>query len=258
MEYVAFIAFLIWMVILITLSFLCNHLLARIFTGMGHRYFVWLGVIVHEYSHAFACLITHTKIFEIKLFERTGGHVGYQKPNPLTDAIISMAPLFGCSLFLLFLAWLLGILPTYWDVEGVVFSLGSINLSDTSFYNSFISLLIAARTTFWINIVELFGWTTLFFFIFLYLVGSVSACIAPSGVDLKHAALGLIIFAALGFIVLYLKPLGYIPGLTAYFGTSTPVLDFVVNWLTFAIATGLVGILLILAILVPIALVMGK
>ena len=58
--------------------------------------------------------------------------------------------------------------------------------------------------------------------------------------------------------MIYLKPLGYIPGLTAYFGTSTPVIDFIVNWLTFAIGIGLVGILLILAILVPIALVMGK
>jgi len=257
MEYVAFIAFLIWMFILIILSFLCNHLLERFATGTGYRYFIWLGVIVHEYSHAFACLITNTKITEIKI-DRMGGHVTHQKGNPLATAIISMAPLFGCSLFLLFLAWVFGILPAYWNVKGVVFNLASIDLNDTSFYNSFISLLIAAGETFWINIVELLGWTTLFFFIFLYLVGSVSACIAPSVVDLKHAALGLFIFVALGFIVIFLKPLGYIPGLTSYFGTPTPVLDFIVNWLTFAIAIGIVGILLILAILVPIVLVMRK
>ena len=217
-----------------------------------------LGVILHEYSDASACLLTNTKIFEIKLFEHTGGHVIHQKRGPLITAIISIAPLFGGPLFLLLLTGLFGILPAYWDAKGVVFSWATLNLNSTSFYNSFISLLTAVGETLWINIVELFGWTTLFFFIFLYLVGSVSACIAPSLSDLKQAALGLLLFVALAFLVIFFEPLGYIPGLTAYFGSSTPVLDFIVNWLTFAITIGLVGILLILAILVPIALMMRK
>ena len=257
MEYGAFITFLIWMMILILLSFLCNNLLERISTGRSYRYFIWLGVIVHEYSHALACVLTNTKITEIK-FDRTGGYVKHQKCNPLINAIISMAPLFGCSLFLLFLAWLFGIVPTYWHVNGVVFCPARIDLNDKSFVNSFIALLTATRETFWVNIVALFGWTTLFFFVFLYLVSSVSVCIAPSGGDLKHAALGFLLFVALGFLVLWLKPLGYIPGVIAYFGTPTPVLDFTIKWLTFALGTGLVGTLLILPILVAIALVMGK
>ena len=257
MEYIAFITFLIWMVILILLSFLCNNLLERISTGRSYRYFIWLGVIVHEYSHALACVLTHTKITEIK-FDRGGGYVKHQRCNPLLNAIISMAPLFGCSLFLLFLAWLFGIVPTYWQVKGVVFYPANIDLNDTSFINSFIGLLRATKETFWVNTVELFGWTTLFFLVFLYLVGSVSVCIAPSDGDLKHAAWGLLIFVALGFLVLWLKPLGYIPGVIAYFGTPTPVLGFTIKWLTFALGTGLVGTLLILPILVVIALVMGK
>ena len=134
MEYVAFITFLIWMIVLVILTFFCNYLLKQIFRGIGYRYFVWLGVIVHEYSHVFACSITNTKIFEIKLFE----------------------------------------------------------------------------------------------------------------------------FVTLGFFVIYFKPLGYIPGLTAYFGTTTPILDVIVYWPSFVISIGLGGLLLILAILVPIAVVMGK
>ncbi|RZN34784.1 MAG: hypothetical protein EFT35_09025 [Methanophagales archaeon ANME-1-THS] len=257
MEYVAFITFLIWMGILILLSFLCNTLLGRISTRRSYLYFIWLGVLVHEYSHALACVLTHTKITEIK-FDRGGGYVKHQRCNPLVNAIVSMAPLFGCSLFLLLLAWLFGILPTYWQVKGVVFYPATIDLNDTSFINSFIALLSATKETFWVNTVELFGWTTLFFLVFLYLVGSVSVCIAPSDGDLKHAAWGLLILIALGFLVLWLKPLGYIPGVIGYFGTPTPVLDFSIKWLTVALGTGLVGTLLILPILVAIALVMGK
>ncbi len=257
MDYRAFIAFLIWMVLLITLSFLSNSLLRDIFRGKGYRYFLWLGVIVHEYSHALACVLTNTKIYEIKLFESRGGHVTHQKRGPFITAIISIAPLFGGSLFLLLLAWAFGIVPTYWGVKGIVFNQARVNLT-TSFYQSFVSLLTAAGETLWINIVDSFGLTTLFFIIFLYLVGSVAACIAPSVDDLEQSAIGLSIFMLIGFFVIHFKPLGYIPGLTAYFGTATPILDFVVYWLSFVISIGLVGVLLIVVVLVPIALLMRR
>jgi hypothetical protein len=254
MEYGAFIAFLIWMVVLIILSFLCSSLLRQLFRGRGFRYFLWLGVIVHEYSHALACVLTNTKIYEIKLFEPTGGHVTHQKRNSLITAIISMAPLFGGSLFLLLLAWLFGIVPSYWGANGVVFNPARVNVH-TSFYHSFIALVTSVGETLWINIVELFGWTALFFIIFLYLVGSVAACIAPSVDDLKQSTAGLSIFMLVGFFVIRFKPLGYIPGLTAYFGTATPILDVIVHWLSFVLSIGLVGVLLIVVVLVPVALI---
>lgn len=257
MEQIAFITFLIWMVILMLLSYLCHALLERISTERSYLYFIWLGVIVHEYSHAFACLLTSTKITEIK-FDRKGGYVKHQKCNPLINAIISIAPVFGCSLFLLFLAWLFGILPSYWQVKGVVFYSAGIDVNETSVLNSFVRVLSSTWETFWVNTVESFGWTTLLFLVFLYLAGSVSVCIAPSGRDLKHATLGLLIFVILGFLVVWLKPLGYIPGIVAYFGTPTPVLDFTIKWLSFMLGTGLVGTLLILPILLTIALLMGK
>ncbi len=242
---------------MITLSFLSNSLLRDIFRGKGYRYFLWLGVIVHEYSHALACVLTNTKIYEIKLFEPRGGHVTHQKRGPFITAIISIAPLFGGSLFLLLLAWSFGIVPTYWGVKGIVFNPARVNLT-TSFYQSFVSLVTAVGETLWINSVELFGLTTLFFIIFLYLVGSVAACIAPSVDDLEQSAIGLSIFMLIGFFVIYFKPLGYIPDLTAYFGTATPILDFVVYWLSFVISIGLVGVLLIVVVLVPIALIMRR
>ena len=100
MTLMMFLSFFVWMLILIVLSFLSDYLLARIFTQGKHRYFVGLGVIVHELSHYIACKLTGTRVHEVVFFEKTGGHVTHDKRNPLITTVIAMAPLFGCSLFL--------------------------------------------------------------------------------------------------------------------------------------------------------------
>ncbi len=243
MGIMAFTAFFIWMIILILLSFLVDYLLARIFTAGSHKFIVRLGVIVHELSHAIACLITNTKISEIKLFEETGGHVTHEKRNPIIMAIIGMAPLFGCSLFLLLLVWL-------FNFAGVEFLFFGKSLGDTlNFVSTFRNFFVVIADIFWINIYVNFGVVTVFFIIFLYLVGSVAATIAPSGTDLKHAFLGLVIFAGLGYLAILIRPFSYIPGIEA----NTPILDFIVQNLTVAIGVGIIGVLVILAVLIPIA-----
>jgi hypothetical protein len=234
------------MIILILFSFFVDYLLARIFTKGAHRFFVFLGVIVHEYSHAFGCLITGTKIKEIKLFEETGGHVTHVRRNAFITSIIAMMPLFGCSAFLLLLAYL-------FKHIGVTFRTTGISLGSTNFINNFSQIIIAAGWTFYDNIVE-FSVITIFFFIFLYFVGSVAATIAPSTTDLKNGFIGLIFIAVLGFLTIFLHPLGYL-GVESEFGTKTPVLDFIVYWLTQAIGIGMIGVILILIILLPIAII---
>jgi len=232
------------------LSFFIDYLLARIFSKGAHRFFVFLGVIVHEYSHAFGCLITGTKIKEIKLFEESGGHVTHEKRNPFISAIIGMMPLFGCSLFLILLAYIFGYI-------GVEYHAATLSLSHLNFLEAFWEFLIQAGKTFYENLI-LFNVITIFFFLFLYFVGSVAACIAPSGVDLKHSILGMIIIAIIGFATIYLHPLGYVPGVEDQFRTATPILDFIVYNLTFALGIGLFGIILILLILVPVAFLKKK
>ena len=156
MDYTVLISFFIWMIILILFSFFVDYLLARIFSKGAHRFFVFLGVIVHEYSHAFGCLITGTKIKEIKLFEESGGHVTHEKRNPFITAIIAMMPLFGCSLFLLLLAWL-------FQQVGVVFHSTGLTISSDNFLGSFSQILVAAAWTFYDNLI-LLNVTTIFFF----------------------------------------------------------------------------------------------
>jgi hypothetical protein len=250
MDYAVFISFFIWMIILILFSFFVDYLLARIFSKGAHRFFVFLGVIVHEYSHAFGCLITGTKIKEIKLFEESGGHVTHEKRNPFITAIIAMMPLFGCSIFLLLLAWL-------FQQVGVAFHSTNLAISPDNFLGSFGQILIAAAQTFYDNLV-LLNVTTIFFFLFLYFVGSVAACIAPSSTDLKNGFIGLLIIAILGIITIYLHPLSYIPGVVDQFNSVTPVLDFAVNNLAKAIGIGMIGVFLILLILIPVAILKKK
>jgi hypothetical protein len=245
-EYFVFISFFIWLGILTVFSFFVDYLLARIFSKGAHRFFVFLGVIVHEYSHAFGCLITRTKISEIKLFEESGGHVTHQKRNPFITSIIGMMPLFGCSVFLILLAFIFGYV-------GVLFPSTGFALNNLNFLNAFGGILIFAGKTFYINIIQ-FNHITILFFIFLYFVGSVAAAIAPSTVDLKHSALGLIIIIILGLVVIFVQPLGYIPGVKEHFNSATPVLDFIVEQLSIAISIGMIGIFLILMILIPVAL----
>lgn len=188
---------------------------------------------------------------EIKLFEETGGHVTHEKRNPFITAIIAMMPLFGCSLFILILAY-------FFSQIGVVFSTTRFSLSSLDFLGTFSNFLLIAGESFYNNIITYDAVIIVFFILFLYFVGSVAACIAPSTVDLKHAFLGMIIIALLGLITIYLHPLGYVPGVIDNFGTSTPVLDFIVINLASAIGIGMIGVFLILLILIPIAILKNR
>ena len=246
MDEIIFTTFLVWLGILILLSFFVDYLLARIFSHGTHRTFVFLGVIVHEYSHAFGCVITGTKITEIKLFEATGGHVTHQKRNPIITSIIGMMPLFGCSLFFLLLAFV-------FEYAGVQFYTANLTASRMNFFDAFWQFMEIAGKTFYENIV-LFNMTTVFFFIFIYFVGSVAASIAPSTVDLKNSLIGLVIFVLLGYVTIYVKPLGNSTWIMDTFNTSTPILDFIVKNLLYAIGIGIIGVILILVILIPVAL----
>jgi hypothetical protein len=227
-----FVAFFVWMVLLILLSFLTDHLLARVFSQGAHRAFVGVGVVVHELSHWTVCKLTWTTVTEVSFFEESGGHVTHEKRGPLVTSLISMAPLFGCSLFILFLVWLFAHANVYFELPA---------LSGTDFAGSFTAIFTSTWHIFRENVWVRFGWTTAFFLLLLYLVGSTAACIAPSGVDLKHALLGLVILFALGLAAISFTPMHY---LRASWGT--PVIDWVVGHMLGAIGIGLVGVVIFL------------
>jgi len=232
------------MFLLIGFSFLIDHILARISSGTAHRIFVAPGIIIHEYSHALACLLTRTKIHEIKLFEKEGGHVTHEKRNPIIMTVIAMAPLFGGIIIIM----LLGIL---FNSIGVEFSSKFVNLQPSNLLQAFGILILSAGITFYENII-LFNHVTIFFFIFLYFVGSIVAVLAPSKTDLENAAVGLIILFIVALLTVWLKPLSYIPGVESYFNSQTPALDIIIDTLSQGLSVGFLAVFIFMIPLIVI------
>lgn len=129
------------------LSYAANYWLARVFTGKIYRYLIAPGVVVHEYSHAFACILVGARIKEIRLFEASGGRVVHEEPRlALGQGVISTAPVIGAAGVTYGLAYLL--VPGFLGYGGL----------------------------------ELASWQ---FLVFAYLGGSIVAAMAPSKQDLK-------------------------------------------------------------------------
>jgi hypothetical protein len=238
MTLAGFAALLFWMALLVVMGYLNDWALARIFqSNRAHRLFVGVGVIVHEASHWAACVLTRTEVFEVEMFEESGGHVKHERRGPVVMAFIGLAPILGSSLFLMLLVWLFG-------TGGVRFAPSGVDLEDPA--ASFSGMLLSAGSTLWMNFSALSAATALFV-LFLYLAWSVVACIAPSTPDLKHAFAGALMLALACVLVIYLQPLSFLG-----FG-PTPALDFVGSRLANTIGIGLIMSFIPLAIGLPAA-----
>ena len=235
-------AFIIWMVVLIVLGFATDYLLARIFGDRPHRVFVGIGVIVHESSHWLACKLTGTQVFEVSFFEATGGHVKHEKRGPVVMAVIGMAPIIGGSLFLMLLGYIFGF-------AGVKYTRPDIDLNDPLATSA--SMLVAAGTTLWVNLSAM-SFVTLLFLLFLYLVWSMVACIAPSRPDMKNAASGAVILVIIGALVVFLQPLS-LAGIS-----GTPVLEFIASNLMIVVGVGIIMSIIPMIIAIPVAMIKSR
>ncbi|MEX2209999.1 MAG: M50 family metallopeptidase [Patescibacteria group bacterium] len=131
----------------LVLSYAANRFLARVFVGRTYRFLIAPGVIVHEYSHALACVLTGARIRQVRVFDARGGAVVHEEPRaPLGDGIISVAPILGAATAVYLLALAL--------VPGFV-GFGELSIS---------------------------SWQ---FFVFAYLASAITAAMAPSLQDLR-------------------------------------------------------------------------
>ena len=59
------------------------------------------GIVIHELSHYFACLLTLTPVLEVRLFspqpDGTMGWVRHAETGPIRRLVIALAPFIGCS-----------------------------------------------------------------------------------------------------------------------------------------------------------------
>lgn len=153
---------------LIILSFLIDFLLSRSFLGPKYRIILAPGVIIHEFAHGFACILTGAKVSEMSLFEKEGGHVRHTKPKIpiLGPIIISLAPL------------VVGILAIYFTSKFL--SSSSIDLVKSGFS---IQGVIVNDIALVKNVVHFMpkNW------ILLYITVSVAVTMLPSRQDLYNA-----------------------------------------------------------------------
>lgn len=167
---------------ILVISFVINHLLENSFLGPSYRIFVAPGVILHELSHAFLCLLTGARITKISFFDKTGGSVEHRpsKIPVLGGVLISLAPFVFGAAAIYFLSRRLGINEV---------NLAVIDVSKTgiiSFYRNALSGL---------NLVQ---WQT---WIILYLVLSIAVTMTPSLQDFRNIIFSVLFLGIAIFLV---------------------------------------------------------
>jgi hypothetical protein len=151
------------LIVFLALSSVLGGLWQRIFTGKKYRVFLAPGIIIHELSHAFACLITGARVRKISLFVPSGGYVIHEKPKlpVLGEILISFAPAFGGLAAIFLLSFLFQF---------------SLPMNAAGFLKWFVS-----------------NWLNWRFWLFAYLNVSIIICLVPSFQDLKNASLALLL-----------------------------------------------------------------
>ncbi|MDP4000537.1 MAG: hypothetical protein Q8Q11_03910 [bacterium] len=141
------------------LSYAANYFLARVFVGRTYRFLIAPGVIIHEYSHALACILTGARIRTVRVFDERGGEVIHEPSRlPLGEGLISVAPILGAAIATYLLAVAL--------VPGFV-GLGELQIS---------------------------SWQ---FFAFAYLASSITAAMAPSAPDLRAGLVAFVVICTI-------------------------------------------------------------
>jgi len=173
-------ALFVFLLIIITLSFIIDRLLANTFLGKSYRYFVAPGVILHELAHAFFCIITGAKVIKISLFDKDGGKVEHEQSKIpiLGQALISFAPLLFGVIAVFFLAKMLGLKAETIDLQNI----------DYSGFLANAKILLKS-----LDFQSYLNW------VLLYLVLSVAVTMSPSVEDFKNAFAFVVIFSGGAF-----------------------------------------------------------
>lgn len=174
--------FLAVVFLILILSFVINLLLGNSILGPSYRIFVAPGVIIHELSHAFLCLLTGARITKLSFFEKNGGHVEHSPPKiPIVGQIlISLAPFFIGAGAIYFLSKLLGLTSPDLDLN---------NLPKSGFINVFIQ---SFNKIDYRNVKNL---------IIVYLVLSIAVTMTPSVQDIRNIFISILILGIGVFLV---------------------------------------------------------
>ena len=176
------------------MNFCTNFLRNKFAISMGNKlfvYFTFIGVVIHELSHALMCIIFRHQITELVLFSpKKDGTLGYvmhkYNPNSLYQRMgcffIGIAPLFGGIISIYYLSIFL--LPS------------DVSTKFTYEYSPFLIFDVLLSKSFYLDYKS---------YVWMYLMFSISLHITLSGADLKGAITGLVsLIVVLLLVNLYL------------------------------------------------------
>jgi hypothetical protein len=217
------------MVILISVGL--DRLFAQVVPFRSLYYAIRLpGVVLHEIAHMIGCLVTGAEIRKVVYFSKEGGSVTYSGPRIpiLGTVIISTAPLFFLPLILAGLTWVFG---TYFGciVPPVVPLTGDLVAGSEDIITLFSQNLVVHHN----------GW----FFLYLFLCGSIVLSLAPSGQDFRNAALGI---GSLLVICLLIVQSGFEPGIALISLIASPMITAFSTGLLFEMIAVIVALPFIL------------
>lgn len=166
-------AFFILLFGIIILSFLLHKMCSQIF-GKYYYYFLIPGIVVHELSHLFACLLTGAKVHKVKLFSKEGGFVKHSESKiPIIgDIVISFAPIIGgiASVFII------------------------------HFLLNFPAVMINYNIVELLNLIQ-----TWQFWLGFYLIASIFTSLTPSSQDVKNSFASLFVVLIIFLILEYFE-----------------------------------------------------
>jgi len=232
MDISGFFQFILLAVMVILVSVGLDRLYAAVVPFRSLYYAIRLpGVVLHEIAHMVGCVVTGAEIKKVVYFSPEGGSVTYSEPKipVLGTVIISTAPLFFLPLILAGLTWIFG---TYFgcSVPPVVPLTGDLVAGSEEMLKNVITL-------FSLNlVVHLNGW----FFLYLFLCGSIVLSLAPSGQDFRNAAIGI---GSLLVICLLIVNYGFEPGIALISLIASPMIT--------AFSTGLLFEMIAVVVALP-------
>lgn len=167
---------------ILVLSFGINMMLSYA-TGGFYRVFVAPGIVLHELSHAFFCLLTGAKVTSINMFKKDGGEVkhGHSKIPVLGPILISLAPFFIGAVAIFFLSKFIGFRSI--DASGI-------SLNFPSMIHTFSDSIKSINFSSYKTVVA------------FYLVLSIAVTMTPSVVDMRNILFSILILLIAAFIII--------------------------------------------------------
>ncbi|MCX6692419.1 MAG: metalloprotease family protein [Methanoregula sp.] len=232
MDISGFFQFILLAVMVILISVGLDRLYAAVVPFRSLYYAIRLpGVVLHEIAHMIGCVVTGAEIKKVVYFSPEGGSVTYSEPKipVLGTVIISTAPLFFLPLILAGLTWIFG---TYFgcSVPPVVPLTGDLVAGSEDMFRNVITIFLQNL------VVHLNGW----FFLYLFLCGSIVLSLAPSGQDFRNAAIGI---GSLLAICLLIVNYGFEPGIALISLIASPMIT--------AFSTGLLFEMIAVVVALP-------